>query len=189
MVEEARFKETESGLEPVSEGWFIVNVADTTWWRSDVFGASCPFEGNDDERRRKTNEANARFKEYGINIHVVWPGQPNCMYHREGAQEDFLVLSGECLLLVEGEERPLKAWDFVHFPEWTEHVIVGAGDDPCAILMVGSRADERVTYPVSELAQKHGAGVEQETGQPAEAYARFPSWRRERVEEQGLPWS
>jgi uncharacterized cupin superfamily protein len=184
MVEEAGFRETEGGLEPAGGGWFVVNVAETAWWRSDVFGASCTFEGADDE-----NAPGARFAEYGINIHVVWPSQPNCMYHREAAQEDFLVLAGECLLLVEGEERPLKAWDFVHFPKWTEHVIVGAGTGPCAILMVGSRADERVTYPVSEVAQKHGAGVEAETDQPREAYARFPEWRRERVDDQGLPWN
>jgi uncharacterized cupin superfamily protein len=189
MVEEAGFEQTEGGLEPVAEGWFVVNVADTAWWRNDVFGASCPFEGDDDERRREPNVANARFKDYGINIHVVWPGQPNCMYHGEAAQEDFLVLSGECLLLVEGEERHLRTWDFVHFPEWTEHVIVGAGSGPCAILMVGSRADEGVNYPVSELARRHGAGVEQETGRPAEAYARFPGWRREPVDDPALPWN
>jgi uncharacterized cupin superfamily protein len=181
MPDEARLEETDSGLHPASEGWFVVNVADTAWFRSDVFGASCPFEN----ARGKPQ----RFEDYGINIHVVWPGQPNCMYHGEAAQEDFLVLAGECLLLVEDEERRLKSWDFVHFPKWTEHVIVGAGDGPCAILMVGSRANEDVKYPVSELAQRHGAGVEEETEQPSEAYARFPRWRPERVDEPGLPWS
>ena len=181
MVDEARLEETEGGLEPAVEGWFVVNVADTAWYRNDVFGASCPFEA--------ARNDGARFAEYGINIHVVWPGQPNCMYHGEAGQEDFLVLSRECLLLIEGEERRLRTWDFVHFPKWTEHVIVGAGTGPCAILMVGSRADERVNYPVSELAQKHGAGVEQETDQPSDAYARFPSWRRERVDDPALPWN
>ncbi len=188
MPDEARLEQTESGLEPASDGWFVVNVAETAWWRNDAFGATCPFEGNDDDRRRKSNEASARFEEYGINIHVVWPGQPNCMYHGEDAQENFLVLSGECLLLVEGEERRLKAWDFVHLPNWTEHVVVGAGDGPCAILMVGTRKGD-VRYPVSELARRHGAGVEAETDQPREAYARFPEWRRERVDDPRLPWS
>jgi uncharacterized cupin superfamily protein len=184
MIEEARFEQTEAGLEPVTEGWFVVNISDTTWWRSDVFGASCPLEGIDEE-----DASEARFKEYGINIHVVWPGQPNCMYHGESAQEDFLVLAGECMLLVESEERHLKAWDFVHFPKWTEHVVVGAGTGPCAILMVGSRADERVLYPVSDLAQKHDAGVEVETDRPPEAYARFPKWERAQVDDPGLPWT
>jgi uncharacterized cupin superfamily protein len=181
MIEEARLEATEGGLEPVGDGWFVVNVAETAWYRNDVFGASCPFEAARDDA--------GRFEEYGINIHVVWPGQPNCMYHGEAAQEDFLVLAGECLLLIEGEERRLRTWDFVHFPKWTEHVIVGAGTGPCAILMVGSRADERVNYPVSELAQIHGAGVEQETDQPSEAYGRFPSWRREPVDDPALPWN
>jgi uncharacterized cupin superfamily protein len=185
MVEQARFKETESGLEPVSDGWFVVNVADTAWWRNDAFGASCPLEGADEE-----NGPSASFKEYGINIHVVWPGQANCMYHGEDAQEDFLVLSGECLLLVEVEERPLKAWDFVHFPNWTEHVIVGAGTRPCAVLMVGARGEDRgIVYPVSDLARKHGAGVEVETDQPRQAYADSPEWRRGAVDDPSLPWT
>jgi uncharacterized cupin superfamily protein len=190
VTEEARLEETDGGLEPEGEGWFVVNVRDTAWWRSDVFGASCPFEGNEDEKRRQTNADDARFKEYGINIHVVWPGQPNCMYHGEDAQEDFLVLSGECLLLVEGEERPLSAWDFVHFPNWTEHVVVGIGTGPCAILMVGTRGAGRgLLYPVSEVAQNHGAGVDKETDLPREAYSRFSQWRRAAVDDPGLPWN
>ena len=95
------------------------------------------------------------------------------MYHGEGAQENFLVLSGECLLLIEGEERLLHAWDFVHCPAWTEHVFVGAGDGPCAILAIGARPDDGVLYPASELAQRHGAGVERDTRDPQEAYASY----------------
>ena len=110
----------------------------------------------------------ARFPEFGINIHVLAPGEPNCMYHGEDVQEDFLVLSGECLLLVEGEERRLRAWDFVHCPAWTEHVFIGAGDGPCAILMVGSRKpDDQVRYPVSELARRHGAERREGDDRPA----------------------
>ena len=188
-MSEAKLVETGGGgLEPGEAGWFVVNVADTSWWRNEAFGASCPFEANDDEKRRKANVAEARFQEYGINIHVVWPGQPNCMYHGEDSQEDFLVLHGECLLLVEGQDRPLKAWDFVHFPPWTEHVVVGAGSGPCAILMAGTRAKPGVIYPLADVALKHGAGVEEETRQPADAYARFPEWKRTRLEDLGLPW-
>ena len=96
------------------------------------------------------------------------------MYHAEEAQEDFLVLSGECLLIVEGEERRLRTWDFVHCPPWTEHVFVGAGEEPCLLLAVGARAKGRgLRYPVNEVALRHGAGVESETSDPQEAYARF----------------
>ena len=109
----------------------MLNARDARWWHHDTFGSSVIFEGD------------ARFPQFGINIQVLEPGQPNCMYHGENAQEDFLVLSGECLLLVNGEERPLKQWDFVHSPAWTEHVFVGAGDGPCAILMVGARPGAR----------------------------------------------
>ena len=162
MVEEARLGTLEGGRYPETEGWFVLNTREALWWQSEKAGRYVRFEGK---------EA-ARFPEFGINIHVLAPGEPNCMYHGEDVQEDFLVLSGECLLLVEGEERRLRAWDFVHCPAWTEHVFIGAGDGPCAILMVGSRKrDDPVRYPVSELAKRHGASVEKETTDPREAYA------------------
>jgi uncharacterized cupin superfamily protein len=182
MTDEARLEQTEGGLEPVTDGWFVVNVRDATWWRNDAFGAGAVFEGSLEGKE-------ARFREFGINIQVVWPGEPNCMYHAEDAQEDMLVLSGECLLLVEGQERRLEAWDLVHLPPNTRHVFVGAGDGPCAILMVGTRKDpETLLYPVDGLAQKHGAGVDEETPSPREAYAKYPRSRRERLADTGLPW-
>ena len=147
-----------SGLEPEGDGWFVLNAREARWKEGD-FGAFTSFEGD------------ASFPSLGMNIGVLEPGQPSCMYHRENEQEDFLVLAGECLLLIEGEERPLKAWDFVHCPAWTEHVFVGAGSGPCAILAVGSRTGGAVVYPALELAQRHGAGVATETTEPREAYA------------------
>jgi uncharacterized cupin superfamily protein len=97
--------------------WFVVNVRDARWRRHETFGASCRFE-----------TPQTPFDQLGVNIRVLQPGEPNCLYHSENLQEDFLVLAGECLLLVDGEERPLQAWDFVHCPPGTEHVFVGAGD-------------------------------------------------------------
>jgi uncharacterized cupin superfamily protein len=143
---EAKLVETEGGLEPADDGWFVVNVRDACWWRNEVFGAAVGFEGETE---------NTEFPQVGFNIRVLQPGQPACLYHGENAQEAFLVLQGECLLLVEGEERPLRTWDFVHLPAWTEHVCVGAGDGPSAVLMIGARtADEALRYPVSDLARK-----------------------------------
>jgi len=162
-VTEATLERTEHGLVPKGAGWFVVNAREAPWWHSETFGSSCVFEGD------------AHFAEVGVNIQVLAPGEPNCMYHGESAQEDFLVLSGECLLLVEGEERPLRQWDFVHCPPWTEHVFVGAGDGPCAILMIGARHEhEELLYPVVEVARKHDAGVAKETSSGREAYAPFP---------------
>jgi uncharacterized cupin superfamily protein len=162
MADEAQLEQTENGLVPKGDGWFVVNAHDARWWHHDTFGSSVTFEGG------------TAFPDFGINIQVLEPGQPNCMYHGENAQENFLVLAGECLLLVEGEERPLKQWDFVHCPPWTQHVFVGAGDGPCAILMVGARPKpEELLYPVDEVAHKHKAGVEQETASGREAYAAF----------------
>jgi glyoxylate utilization-related uncharacterized protein len=110
------------------------------------------------------------------------------MYHRERGQEDFLVVSGECMLVIEGEERHLKAWDFVHCPPWTEHVFVGAGEGPCAIVMVGSRAEGfEVVYAVNEIAAKYGASVIEETSTPDDAYARWGPEERTRYLDGWLP--
>jgi uncharacterized cupin superfamily protein len=137
---------------------FVVNVADAPW-KGGPFGAYTPFE---------TDE---RFPQIGFNIAVLEPGQPACYYHREGAQEGFLVLRGEALLLVEGEERPLRTWDFFHCPAGTDHVLLGAGDGPCVIAAFGARTPRDVVYPVSDLALEHGAGVTEETDEPKVAYA------------------
>ncbi len=85
------------------------------------------------------------------------------------------MLSGECTLVVEEEERKLRQWDYVHCPAGTRHIFVGAGDGPCAILMIGARPEiERLRYPVSEVAAKHGASVAEETENPDEAYVDWP---------------
>jgi uncharacterized cupin superfamily protein len=118
----------------------------------------------------------ARFPEIGVNIHALQPGEPNAKYHAEEAQEDFLVLSGECLVIIDGQERTLRAWDFVHCPAGTEHVFVGAGNGPCAILMIGARGPDRgVRYLVNETAARYGASVTEPTSSPAEAYADWSS--------------
>jgi uncharacterized cupin superfamily protein len=180
MAEEARLEQTPSGLAPETDGWFVVNVRDTAWMKHPTFGAACRFEGREVE-----------FPDLGVNLRVLQPGQPAALYHAESGEEAFLVLAGECLLLVEGEERPLRAWDFVHCPPRTGHVVVGSGDDQCVVLMVGARSeDESIFYPVSELASRHGAGVEKEASSGKEAYASFP--RPEAGRPDGwdrLPWA
>ena len=177
-VPEAQLKETDAGLMPEGEGWFVVNARDARWWRSDRLGQSAQFEGEPE------------FPEVGFNVHVLLPGQPNGMYHGESGQEDFLVVSGECILILEGEERPLKAWDFVHCPPMTEHIFVGAGDGPCVIVMTGRRksgdADE-TRYPVNEVAAKHDASVLEATTSAKEAYARFERGELARYQEGWLP--
>jgi uncharacterized cupin superfamily protein len=180
VVEEARLEDTGSGLAPASNGWFVVNVRDAAWDNHDVFGASCMFES-----------PNAQFSELGIRICVLQPGQPNGLYHGEDTQEAFLILAGECLLLVEGEERRLRAWDFFHCPKGTEHILVGAGDGPCAVLMTGTRRPGRpIFYPRAEVAVLHGAAAERETPNPREAYAGYADERAERPASWSkLPWA
>ena len=174
MVPEAPLEPAGHGNAPSGEGWFVINAADARWLEGH-FGAYTRFEGD------------ARFPQVGINIGILAPGQPACMYHREDEQEDFLVLQGQCRLLVEGEERMLKAWDFVHCPAWTEHVFVGAGDSPCTILAIGTRLKDDVVYPVSELAGRYQASVTEATTQPSEAYAGIPDDAEVRFDPGWLP--
>ncbi len=140
--------------------WFVVNARDARWLDNEKFGAYTRFERDGE-----------RFEQVGINISVLRPGQPMALYHGEEDQEDFLVLSGTPLLLIEGEERRLQPWDLVHCPPWTEHIIVGAGEEPSVILAVGARGHEGVVYPVSELALRHGAGAEEERHRGADGEA------------------
>ncbi len=157
---EAKLQKSEHGDRPIGDGWFVLNLKSAAWKENEVFGKWISFEND------------VRFPAVGLNIHLLEPGQAACMYHREDAQEDFLVLSGECKLLVNEEERVLKQWDMVHCPAGTNHVFVGAGDKTCAVLMIGERKPEtEIVYPVSELARKHEAGVAKETKDPREAYA------------------
>jgi uncharacterized cupin superfamily protein len=127
----------------------------------------------------------AEWRDTAVNIQVMQPGQPNCRYHSEPVQEDFLVLHGECIVILEGEERRLRQWDYVHCPAGTEHVFVGAGDGPCAVLMIGSRREDAAHYAVNEVAAKYDASVTEPTDDPAEAYA---TWRREPWERIATPW-
>jgi uncharacterized cupin superfamily protein len=164
MIDEARMEQTEYGRVAVTEGWFAVNVRDAAWVTNEAMGDACIFEGDA-----------VPFGQIGYTLHVLQPGQPSGMYHREGDQEDFLVLSGECLAIVEGQERAMRAWDFLHCPPWTDHIFVGAGDGPCVIFMAGARANRGTTlYLRDEVALRHGAGPEQET--TTEAYAHMPQW-------------
>jgi uncharacterized cupin superfamily protein len=190
LVEEARLEDVGSGLAPVSDGWFVVNVRDAAWLTNEAFGARCVFEGGMPVLRRRPDLPAHKFGQVGITLQVLQPGQPSGLYHAETNQEDFLVLAGECLLLVEGEERPLTAWDFVHCPPGTEHAFVGAGDGPCVIFMTGARTREKDTvYPRSDLARRHGAGVETEVRSAAEAYAPHPHWQPGRPDLTGIPWT
>ena len=182
MIPEARLERQDMGLVAATEGWFVVSVPEAAWVTNEVGGSCCIFEGDA-----------VPFAQIGYTLAVMEPGQSGGLYHREANQEDFLVLAGECLLLIEGEERRLKAWDFVHCPADTEHAFVGAGDGPCVIFMAGAREgwpDKGTVYVRSELALRHGAGVEEETTQSAEAYASRPRWENGPPDSfAGLPWA
>jgi uncharacterized cupin superfamily protein len=167
VTAEARLERTEHGLVSAGDGWFVLNARDARWRRVGERRRSAYFEGD------------APFPQLAVGLVVLAPGEPMAMYHWEVDQEDFLVLAGEALLIIEGEERQLARWDFVHCPPGTKHVIVGAGKEPCTVLAVGARGrqnagDEWGAYVVDEAARRHGAGVAEETKDEDVAYARFP---------------
>jgi uncharacterized cupin superfamily protein len=180
MVPEAPLESTEHGLVPKGEGWFVLNAREAQWRSAQGRGAYSQLEGE------------LEFSQLGVHLVVLGPGEPMAMYHWEVDQEDFLVVAGEALLIVEGEERPQRQWDFVHCPPRTRHVIIGAGDGPCVVLAVGARS-ERSTgpdwggYTVDEAALRHSAGVEQETTDAKQAYARVPRREPTRYREGWLP--
>ena len=179
MVPEAPLEQTEHGLVPKGDGWFVLNACAARWREQAGRGLRCRFEGEPE------------FSQLGISLYVLGPGEPIGMYHWEADQEDFLVLSGEALLIIEGEERPLRQWDFVHCPAETKHAIVGGGDAPCVVLAVGAREHQAGAdwggYTVDEAALRHGAGVEQETTEADQAYARFPEPEPTRYRDGWLP--
>ena len=164
-VKEASTEETPYGRYVMSEGWFVLNLTDALAVRNEEKGGAVyPLESRE-----------ARFRDFGVNVRVLPPGEPNALYHAESGQEGFLVLSGECTLVVEEEERTLRQWDYFHCPSETRHIIVGAGDGPCVVLMIGARPEvETLHYPVSEVAAKYGASVAKETNDGDEAYADWP---------------
>ena len=189
-MDEARLESVESGLTPATDGWFVVNVGNAAWLTNEMFGARCVFEANG--RAVAGTELEARsFPQLGVMIDVIRPGQPSGLYHSETKQEDFLVLAGECVLLIAEEERRLRAWDFVHCPPGTDHIFVGAGDGPCVIFMTGARGEgKKLRYPSSDLARKYDAAVQEETTEPRQAYAPFPHWGNGRPTSWALlPWA
>ena len=168
VIARQRIEQTDSGLVPTGEdGWFVLNATEARWRDRPGRGMLCDLDGD------------GVFPQVGVNIQRLAPGEPMSMYHWEADQEDFLVLEGGAVLVVEGEERPLRRWDFVHCPAGTNHVIVGAGEGPCVVLAIGARGESTGLnwggYTVDQAAIRLGAGVEEETTDPDTAYARFPA--------------
>jgi uncharacterized cupin superfamily protein len=169
----AAIEQRSTGRLPADGGWFILNLAEIGWQAVPGGGTWCAFES-----------PNARSPVLGIGVHVLEPGEAPGFYHAESGQEGFLVLSGECIAIVEGEERHMRAWDYLHCPPGTAHITVGAGDAPCAILMVGSRSTDRsIRYPVDAAAARYGKSVADETTSPGVAYAGRPP-----ITEAPSPW-
>lgn len=165
-MREAQVTDTPDGKVAVDDGWFILNLAEISWETVPGGGTWCVFESPE-----------APSDRLGIGVHVLLPGETPGYYHAENEQEGFLVLSGECVAVVEGEERRMHAWDYLHCPPGTAHITIGAGAEPCAILMVGTRSpDHAIRYVVDAAAATHGASVTRPTTSPAEAYAGRPSF-------------
>ncbi len=185
MVPEAELEQTEAGLVPASVGWFVFNSRDARWFENPGQGHSLPLTG------KTEYEAETFFPMLGMAIRVMEPGEPSSTYHWETEQEDFLVLSGEAVLIVEGQERRLEQWDFVHCPPETRHVFVGAGDGPCVILAASSRQFQKDGpwgyYCADETAARYNASSPEDTQDTELAEARFPPSRPTRYRDGLLP--
>ena len=188
MVDEARLERVASGLAPVTPGWFVVNTAEAAWvTNADWYGGVCIFESDDFVLRGRPDLTEYEKPHAGFTIRVVPPGQPSALYHAESVQEDFLILSGECILIIEDEERHLRTWDFVHCPPMTAHAFVATDDGPCVILATGNRQDDLERFcPRSEVAVRHGAGSELATADP-ERHRRWEVRHPDGWDE--LPWT
>src|SRR4026207_1009931 len=185
MVNEAELKDTDAGLVPASTGSFVMNVRDARWFHKPGQDDSVPLTGYDEF------EAETYFPMLGMAIRVVSPGEPTGTYHWETEQEDFLVLSGEALMIVEGQERRLKQWDFVHCPPEARHAFVGAGGGPCVLLCASSRQFQKDGpwgyYCVDENAARHGASSSEDTQADARASTGWPASVPTRYHEGLLP--
>jgi mannose-6-phosphate isomerase-like protein (cupin superfamily) len=183
-VPEAHLEQTSHGLSPKGEGWYVLNMREAEWRHVDGRGAVCVV-ADDFEGWR------SRSAQFGVNPFVLQPGEPMAMYHWEADQENFLVVAGEALLVVEGEERSLRPWDFVHCPPKTKHVIVGAGQGPCLVIAIGARAHdgqrESLGFTADEVARSHGASVEEDTLDGGRAYASVPPRQPTSYREGWLP--
>jgi mannose-6-phosphate isomerase-like protein (cupin superfamily) len=133
MVTEARLERLASGLAPVTPGWFIVNTADAAWVTNESYGGVCIFELDHVVLQGRPDLTEYEKPDAGFTIRVVPPRRPSAEYHAESVQEDFLILMGECVLIIEDQERHLRAWDFVHCPSMTAHAFVATGPGPCVI--------------------------------------------------------
>jgi uncharacterized cupin superfamily protein len=146
---------------PQTAGWFVINARDARWMHNEM-RAVCRFGG----------EGEAHFDDLGIGLYWLSPGKPMALYHHEAGQEDFLILRGRCVLIVEGRERSVEAWDLIHCPPHTPHTIVAA--EPSLIVAVGARKQRgSARYPIDEVAVRHGAGLADAEASPEQAYAGF----------------
>jgi uncharacterized cupin superfamily protein len=158
-MQEAKLVETDAGLVAEGEGWFVLNFRDAAWATMAGGGTWLVLE------------ADGVPNQIGVGAHVLPPGETTGFYHRESNQEGFLVLSGECLIVVEGEERVLRQWDYFHCPPETAHIMIGGSEQPCVLFMFGNRlADARTQYLVDPVAAAHGASVAAPTESVLEAY-------------------
>jgi len=169
-IPEARIEDTPAGRMARGSGWFVLGLAGARGFATEGHGIFCNFESPD-----------ADFEDFGLNVHVIAPGERAALYHAENVQEGFLVLAGECIAIVEEQERALRSWDYLHCPAGTHHALIGSGYGPCAILMVGARKpDATIDYPVSAAAARHGLSTPVASDAAREAYGNA-GWNRESV--------
>jgi Cupin domain len=162
-VAEASVRMSKNGLVTDGEGWFVVNARESRWRDEGPLGSYCTFEGK---------RAIPAFRDQYQRPRA---GRDDGDVPPRDRQEAFLILAGECTLIVEGRGRQLVAWDFFYCPPGTGHSIVAAGRQAAVVLAVGARGrgvGGGVVYPVCKAAARYGASVARETTSSAAAYAK-----------------
>jgi uncharacterized cupin superfamily protein len=183
VIPEAKLQQTEHGLVPAGNGWYVLALREAEWRHAEGRGAVGVVVDDFEGARRRVQVA--------VNPFVLMPGEPMAVYHWEADEENFLVVAGEAVLVIEGEERPLRTWDFVHCPPRTKHVVVGAGDGPCVVVAIGSRQHSEepgsLGFSADAAAARHDASVEHDTLDPGVAYDPLPPRRPTQFRDGWLP--
>jgi hypothetical protein len=156
MVPESQLEKTEHGLVSKGEGWFVLNKRDAVWRHVDGRGASASLAPISKASGNSSSSASIRS--------CSGSGRTDGHVPLEGRSGGLPRGVGEAVLIIEGEERQLRAWDFVHCPPNTKRVIGGAGSGPCFVIAVGAREHDSlcvtgVVYVIKSIRIRARGGI------------------------------
>lgn len=97
---------------------------------------------------------------FGVNLTRLPPGAASALRHAHEKQDEFVyILEGECVLVTDAGESPMRAGMCAGFRAGTgdAHHLVNRGAADCLYLEIGDRTlFEHVTYPDDDLMIRPG---------------------------------